>query len=115
MPLVTCDCDTDRELPGRRIKRIHVNQHRLRHNLKTGEREPAITVKLTDANHYGHRVDILDNEGNILASVVQEDAHPLHCGARVWIETEQPVMIREHGRDCLAIYDGQPEPSPAGG
>lgn len=109
MPLITCDCDTDLDLdlPGPRLKRIHVNQHRLRHNLKTGEREPAITVKQSDANHYGHRVDILDAEGKVLASVVQEDAHPLNCGARVWVETEQPVVVHQHGA-AVALYDYTP-------
>ncbi len=37
---------------------IHVNQHVIRRNTKTGEREPVLTVKTYKDNQYGHSVKI---------------------------------------------------------
>ncbi len=67
---------------------IHVNQHVIKHNNKTGERNPVLTVKSYKSNQYGHSVII--NGPCILR--YEPDA-PLSCGARVWIETEAPVEV----------------------
>ena len=67
---------------------IHINQHVIRRNQKTGEREPVITVKNYKENRYGHAVKI---DGPCV--VRYEPDNPLSCGARVWIETESPVEV----------------------
>lgn len=67
---------------------IHINQHVIKRNHKTGEREPVITVKTYKDNQYGHFVRI--NGPCILR---YEPDSPLSCGARVWIETESPVEV----------------------
>ena len=43
-------------------KIIHINQHKIRSNQKTGEREPVITCKTYKDNTYAHseRVDRTD-------------------------------------------------------
>lgn len=69
------------------IKRIHVNQHVLRKNLKDGEHEPIFTVKCSNRNHYGHRVKING------PSEVMYPGKQLSCGARAWIETTSPVEV----------------------
>ena len=66
---------------------IHVNQHTIRRNLKTGTREPVITVKCGRQNQYTHEVKILDKHGELVATVMYRPDAPLNCGARVWIET----------------------------
>lgn len=71
---------------------IHVNQHVIRANNKTGERDPVLTVKTYKSNTYAHRVTI-----NGPAEVVYSPDKPLSCGARVWIETEAEVTI--HAED----------------
>lgn len=76
-----------------KIKRIHVNQHAIRQNLKDGSDAPVITVKRSNANNYGHEVHILDDAGNVVARIVQPLDKALSCGARVWIETNQPVVV----------------------
>lgn len=68
--------------------RIHVNQHVIRKNTKTGEREPVLTVKQGRKNRYAHTVRI---DGP--SQVVYRPDCPLSCGARVWIETESPVVL----------------------
>ena len=66
--------------------RIHVNQHVIRHNAKTGESAPVLTVKTYKGNTMAHRVEI---DGP--SRVVYSPDDPLSCGAKVWIETESPV------------------------
>ena len=67
---------------------IHVNQHVIKRNAKTGEREPVLTVKNYKANRYCHSVKI-----NGPCVIRYEPDCPLACGARVWIETEADVDI----------------------
>ena len=69
-------------------KRIHINQHKIRANHKNNTNEPVITVKTYKSNEYGHDVQILGN-----SRVVYSPHKPLPCGAKVWIETEAPVII----------------------
>ena len=38
--------------------RIHVNQHKIRSNMKHGTNDPVITVKTSKSNIYTHEVDI---------------------------------------------------------
>lgn len=70
---------------------IHVNQHVIRDNLKTGARNPVITVKSGKSNKYANGVDIKDDNGKVVARVLYRPDHPLSCGARVWIETYSEV------------------------
>lgn len=72
-------------------KRIHINQHELRKNLKDGGYRPCITVKTYKQNVYGHEVEILG------PSKLVYPERPLSCGARIWIETEGQVIV--HNRD----------------
>lgn len=70
------------------IKRIHINQHIIRRNAKTGEREPVITVKEGKKNTYGHSVTVHGP-----SKVVYSPDKPLSCGAKVWVETTAEVEI----------------------
>lgn len=73
--------------------RIHVNQARIRHNTKTGDREPVITVKDYKSNRYGHQAVIRDKDGNEVCRVIYSPDKPLSCGARVWVETDLTVDV----------------------
>lgn len=75
-------------------KVIHVNQAVIKTNRKTGNRCPVLTTKTYKDNLYGHEVDILDKDGNVIASVIYRPDKPLSCGAHVWIETEAKVVVR---------------------
>ena len=72
---------------------IHINQHKIKSNAKTGAREPVITTKTYKSNEYGNRVNILDENGNVVASVRYEPDNPLSCGAKCWVETELSVEV----------------------
>ena len=74
-------------------KRIHINQHELKHNMKHGTYRPVVTVKTSSSNTYGHEVQILGN-----SSVIYPEK-PLSCGARVWIETEATVLVEVKDRE----------------
>ena len=73
---------------------IHVNQHKIRANAKTGDREPVLTCKTYKTNDYAHEAEILDAQGNVAATVVYNPDKPLPCGAKVWIETHGDVRMR---------------------
>lgn len=68
---------------------VHVNQHILKRNHKTGERAPTLTVKTYKSNTYAHEVELTGP-----SKVVYSPDKPLSCGARVWIETNHPVKIK---------------------
>ena len=70
------------------MKRIHINQHIIKRNSKTGQREPVITVKEGRTNTYAQSVEILGP-----SKVVYSPEKPLSCGAKVWIETDAEIKI----------------------
>ena len=81
------------------IKRIHINMHNIRYNKKHYAKKPVITVKTSKENVYGHRVKILGG-----SDVIYSPDKPLSCGARVWIETYNPVIVtRDEFKDSRTI------------
>jgi hypothetical protein len=72
------------------LTRIHVNQHVIRANAKSGECNPVFTVKCRSKNTYANEVFI-----NSPCRLVYYPDNPLSCGARVWIEVfeESGVVI----------------------
>ena len=78
---------------GRGMKtRIHVNQHNIKANSK-GEDLPVLTVKDYKQNRKCNAVAIV-RDGEEIAKVVYSPNKPLPCGAKVWIETEQEVVVK---------------------
>jgi hypothetical protein len=73
---------------------IHVNQHKIKRNAKTGEREPVLTCKTYKSNDYAHEV-MIDGP----CRIIYRPDKPLSCGARVWIETESEVKRVEMPTD----------------
>jgi len=75
---------------------VHVNQHIIRRNTKTGENKPCLTVKTYKENRYAHEAIIRDENGNEVAKIVYSAHKPLSCGARCWIETKYDVETVVH-------------------
>jgi hypothetical protein len=73
---------------------IHVNQHIIKANLLHGTSEPPLTIKTYKSNTHGNEADILDKDGNVVATIIHRPHNPLSCGARVWIETQNEVVTR---------------------
>jgi len=70
-------------------KRIHVNQHIIRHNNKhPDDQKPPLTVKSSKGNEkcYGALI-------HGTSAVVYSSDKPLSCGAKVWVETNSEVEI----------------------
>ena len=67
-------------------KVIHVNQHVIKKNDKTGERNPCITCKTYKENRYYTEITIHGP-----SKIVYSPDKPLTCGAKVYIETEAEV------------------------
>lgn len=66
---------------------IHINQHVIKANTKNGTSDPVITCKTYKDNFYGHEAEFISGK------VVYSPHKPLSCGARVWIETNEPVKV----------------------
>ena len=71
-------------------KYIHVNQHKIKANLKHGTNEPVITIKEGRKNTYCHEVVIL---GESKVRYGGSDKPILSCGARVVIETTSDIVV----------------------
>ena len=67
---------------------IHVNQHIIKSNRKNKEDKPVLTCKTYKQNLYGNTVEFTGN-----SRVVYRPDKPLSCGAHVWIETDQPIVV----------------------
>tara|TARA_B110000503_G_C7157829_1_gene418131 strand:- start:1667 stop:1906 length:240 start_codon:yes stop_codon:yes gene_type:complete len=66
---------------------IHINQHIIKSNHKTGSNAPVITCKTYKDNIYGYEADFVNGK------VIYNQEKPLSCGARVWVETLEPVQV----------------------
>ena len=77
--------------------RIHVNQHNIRANSKNYKiySKPVFTVKDYKENRKGYAVTILDKNGLSVGKFVYSPDKPLACGAKVWFETKNKVIVRE--------------------
>jgi hypothetical protein len=77
-----------------KLKRIHINQHVIRRNIKNtnpSEHEPVIGVETAGApKEYFQRLKITGP-----CEIVVSINKPLSCGARVWIETQAEVVESE--------------------
>lgn len=71
---------------------VHVNQHNIKHNAKSLDRKPVLTVKTYKSNEYGNEVEILGP-----CKIIYRPDNPLSCGAKVWIETTNEVIILNRG------------------
>lgn len=70
------------------IKRIHVNQHTIRRNKTTGERNNVITVQWRNKSYPVQNAEIRG-----AAKAVYSPDKPLSCGAHVWVETTSEVVV----------------------
>lgn len=70
-------------------KRIHINQHNIRHNNKhPNDPRPVVTCKTYKKNYLADQVKVLGE-----STIIYSPNKPLSCGAKVWIETESPVEV----------------------
>lgn len=82
-------------IPEGTIKRIHVNQHHIKHNQSVGVRErPVFTIKNRGKTYTGWECKVLGE-----SVVVYRPEKPLACGARVWIETTAEVHLKDIDMD----------------
>ena len=77
---------------------IHVNQHVIKANAKSGDNNPCLTIKDYTQNRYGHEAEVWYNDVLVGKFVYRPDT-PLSCGAKVWFET-QVCQVKE------VVYDG---------
>lgn len=76
------------------LKRIHVDQNRIRGNVKVcaADRLPPVSVVTRGKTHKGNTVQIMHN-GVVVAEIKYRPDKPLGCGARLWIETKESCRV----------------------
>ncbi len=67
---------------------IHVNQHVIKANRKNNASNTDLTCKTYKENKYGNTVEFSGKD-----RVVYRPDKPLSCGAHVWIETDEPIVV----------------------
>lgn len=75
-------------MPAGTIKRIHVNQHIVRANIKAEADNHSVTVQWKGKSYIARDVAVRG-----ASTVMQRMNKPLSCGARIWIETRAEVEI----------------------
>ncbi len=72
-------------------KIIHINQHNIKWNAKNPKKKrlPVITTKQGKKNIYGFEVIINEH-----TKIIYSPDKPLSCGAKVWLETSEPIKIK---------------------
>jgi hypothetical protein len=70
--------------------KVHVNQHVIKSNHKTGKKDPVLTIKTYKSNTYASKIRIKGP-----CTIEYNPNEPLSCGARVWINTKAEVEIIE--------------------
>jgi len=83
-------------IPAGLIKRVHVDQHRIKSNSKSGEDAPVLTVQARGGPYKAHEVSI-DGPARIVY-----DGSVLSCGAKCWIETTAEVTTHLRGESEAA-------------
>ena len=83
-----------------KIKRIHINQHNIKHNAKNpDDLKPVVTVKTSLSNTKGYSATI-----HGACRVVYSPDKPLACGAKVWIETKDTVVVDTGDGSFTGVY-----------
>ena len=71
---------------------IHVNQHNIKANAK-GSDKPVLTVKSYKSNRKGNVAGVFGSDGQLVGKFIYRPEKPLPCGAKVWFETENDVVV----------------------
>ena len=71
------------------IKRLHVSQPNIRHNISSADKRPPLTVQTSAGSLNAWDVSING------PSRLRWSDKPLSCGARVWLETTAEVVIHD--------------------
>jgi hypothetical protein len=89
-----------------KIARIHVNQHVIKANAKSGDRNPVFTIKQGGKNTYATRVKVVGE-----MELVYSPDKPLSCGAKVWIETRGEIELDKPSDTKVSIDNVSVEPT----
>ena len=89
-----------------KIARIHVNQHVIKANAKSGDRNPVFTIKQGGKNTYATRVKVVGE-----MELVYSPDKPLSCGAKVWIETRGDIELDKPSDTKFSVGNVSVEPT----
>lgn len=93
-----------------KIQILHVNQLVIRSNLKNSEKRPPIIIRQATRSNackaqYCHEAELTLADGTIVGRLVYRPDTPLDCGARLWLEVYDQLVIVPH------VWEETQEPS----
>jgi hypothetical protein len=97
--------ESDTVLRAGYIKRIHVDQHRIKSNARDETNLPVLTVQAAGGPYKAHEVEIRG------PSRMVYDGRTLSCGAKCWLETTAEVATFVHNEEPCCEPEGRPEPT----
>ena len=71
---------------------VHVNQHKIKANRKTGATNPVLTCKTYKDSKQTNTAILVDDNAAELGRFVYRPDKPLSCGAHVWFETQFKII-----------------------
>lgn len=77
---------------------VHVNQFHIKKNHKNSLNLPVITIKQKGKTIYAWGVKFTG-----ACQLEYHEADPLSCGARVWMSTEEPIILFNENNE---VFDG---------
>jgi hypothetical protein len=77
---------------------VHVNQHNIKFNHKNNSNLPVITIKRSNKTIYSWGVEFTGP-----SRLEYHECDPLSCGARVWITTNDPIILLDENNNS---FDG---------
>lgn len=75
---------------------VHVNQFHIKKNHKNGTNLPVITIKQNGKTKYAWGVKFTG-----ACQLEYHETDPLSCGARVWMITEEPIILLDQNDEAF--------------
>lgn len=77
------------------MRRVFVDRLAIDRNRREERNDPPLSVRRADHVDQAHRIDILDGDGEVVASIVHDPLKPLGSGATVWVETRAELRLTQ--------------------
>jgi hypothetical protein len=86
---------------------IHVAQDAIRKNAKTGSADPPLILRVGGKATRHSTLVLRTKDGQELARFVYQPQTPLSCGARLWLEVAEGVVIddcKDENPHCDGVF-----------
>ena len=85
------------------LKIVHIRRQVLANNIRNNLHDPVVIARRKNGPGVirSNKIHVLDANGNIAATVICDIDHPLKCGARCYIQTNNTIVNAENETEKL--------------